>query len=59
MQASNFRDQHDLPSSEVGDSQEKKMLGSPNHNSAVLKCNYKSIMRCWEQQEQGMRGRTA
>lgn len=24
MQASNFRGQHDLPSSEVGDSQEKK-----------------------------------
>lgn len=37
----------------------KKMLWSTTRDSAELvECNYKSIMRCWEQQEPGMQGRT-
>lgn len=28
-------------------------------DSAVLECNYESIVRCWEQKEQGLPGRTA
>lgn len=37
----------------------KRELWSTSHDSAVLECNYKSIMRCWEQQERGMPRRTA
>ena len=43
----------------AGCSGEEKMLWSTNHGSAGLECNYKSIMRCWGQQEQDMQGRTA
>lgn len=37
----------------------KEKLWSTSPDSAVLECNYESIMRCWEQQERDMPGRAA